>query len=112
MSHPGTPGYPVYAALYRVGVEHPQGTIVLVLGILGFVTGVTGPIAWVMGGRALKEIDASGHVWSNRGTVQAGWVLGIISTVLMAAFVLVMIASLVIWLIMMLAMFAVMTQLG
>jgi len=73
-----TPGY---GGVY--GQDHPQGTIVLILGILGIVMcGVLAPIAWIMGRKALREVDASGATVSNRGQLQAGMVCGIIGTVL------------------------------
>ena len=63
---------------------HPRGTLVLVLGILSIVVApVFGPFAWVMGRKALREVDAAPHVTSNRSTLQAGTILGIIGTVLM-----------------------------
>ncbi len=64
--------------------EHPDGTTVLVLGILGLVVcGVLAPFAWVKGNKAKAEIDAAPHVhWTNRGSVTAGRILGIIGTVL------------------------------
>ncbi|MDT4922093.1 MAG: hypothetical protein QOI15_2995 [Pseudonocardiales bacterium] len=79
---PGVPaGYPPPAS----GIEHPQGTTVLVLGIVGLVVcGLLGPFAWVMGNRVLREIDAAppGY-FSNRGNVVAGRICGIIATVLL-----------------------------
>lgn len=76
----GPPGY------YGLA-EHPQGTLVLVLGILGLVTcPLIGPFAWAMGNTALREIDAAGGA-SNRGVVVAGRILGIISSVIMLAVV-------------------------
>lgn len=63
-------------------IEHPQGTIILVLGILGFFVGITGVIAWVMGSKALKEIRSSSRPYSNEQTVVIGRILGIITTVL------------------------------
>jgi len=64
--------------------EHPQGTTVLVLGILGLVVcQILGPFAWSMGNKALKEIDASGVVYSNRGSIQAGRICGIVASVLL-----------------------------
>ncbi|WCO66190.1 DUF4190 domain-containing protein [Iamia majanohamensis] len=92
----GAPGYgpgPAYGAPYGYPygpptVEHPQGTIVLVLGILGIVMcQVLGPVAWVMGNRALQEIDASPGSWSNRGNVQAGRICGIVATVILGLWV-------------------------
>lgn len=56
----------------------------LVLGILSLVVcGLLGPVAWVMGSRALSEIDVDPLRYRNRGTVLAGKILGIISTVLL-----------------------------
>jgi len=64
-------------------MQHPQGTTILVLGILSLVVcGILGPFAWSMGNKALKEIDASGVVYANRGQVQAGRICGIVSSVL------------------------------
>lgn len=79
---PGPPyGYPPPG----YGVEHPQGTTVLVLGILSLVVcSVLGPFAWSMGNRALAEIDAAppGY-FRNRGNVTAGRICGIVATVVL-----------------------------
>jgi hypothetical protein len=64
--------------------EDSQATTILVLGILGLVLcQVLGPFAWVMGNKELAGIDAGRRAPENRGTAQAGRILGIISTVLM-----------------------------
>ena len=62
------------------GVEHPQGTTVLVLGILSLVVcGILGPFAWNMGNKAIREIDADpGVTYRNRGNVTAGRLCGMI----------------------------------
>ena len=75
--------------------EHPQGTTILVLGILSLVVcGILGPFAWSMGNKALREMDAAGGVWSNRGNVTAGRICGIISScVLIAGVVLLIILA-------------------
>lgn len=66
---------------YPPSVEHPQGTTVLVLGVLSLVVcQILGPIAWNMGNKALREMDATGGVFSNRGSVQAGRICGMIAT--------------------------------
>lgn len=79
----GAPGYGYGAPIQR---EHPSGTTVLLLGILGLVLcQVLSPIAWVVGGRARKEMASQpGVVWSNSGNVTAGWICGIIGTALLA----------------------------
>ena len=80
----GPGGYPPpgYGG-YTQQMQHPQGTTILVLGILSLVVcGLLGPFAWSMGNKALKEIDASGVVYANRGQVQAGRICGIVSSVL------------------------------
>ena len=82
----GQPYPPVQAnpyQSYRAGLEHPQAVLVLVLGICGFVTwGITGLIAWIIGRKVLREIDSSGQPYINRGNVQIGYVLGIVTTLL------------------------------
>lgn len=92
---PGPPG-PPYGYGYpppAYGVEHPQGTTVLVLGILSLVVcGILGPFAWSMGNRALREIDAApAGYFRNRGNVTAGRICGIIATVLLIVSVIVLI---------------------
>jgi hypothetical protein len=66
-------------------VEHPNGTTVLVLGILSLVVcQILGPFAWKMGNTALREMDARPDlVYSNRGNITAGRIIGIISTALL-----------------------------
>lgn len=66
-------------------IEHPKGTTILILGILGLVCcSPLGVAAFFMGNTALKEIDAAPGRYSNRGVVQAGRICGIISCVLLA----------------------------
>jgi hypothetical protein len=65
--------------------EHPKATTALVLGILGVVVcQVLGPFAWSIGKRTVNEIDASGGQYGGRGSAQAGYILGIVGTVLLA----------------------------
>jgi hypothetical protein len=72
-----------YGQPYYPPQDHPQTTTVLVLGILGLVVcQVMSPIAWIMGNRVLREIDASGGRYGGRGNVNAGRICGIIGTVL------------------------------
>ena len=71
--------YPGYGA----PAEHPQGTLVFVLGIVGVVFPIAAPFAWVLGGRVLRDIRASGVPASNQQLVAAGRILGIVMTLLM-----------------------------
>lgn len=74
--------------------DHPQATTILILGILSLmVCPVTGPFAWVMGGRAKREIDAAPHRYGGRGQVVAGYVTGIVGTLLMLGIVLVFVVA-------------------
>ncbi|HTW15941.1 MAG TPA: hypothetical protein VMF51_12475 [Nocardioides sp.] len=43
---------------------------------------LTAPFAWVIGARAKREIDAQPGRYTNRGSAEAGVVMGIIGTVL------------------------------
>jgi len=83
-----SPGYQPYSQ--PAGVDHPNGTTVLVLGILSLVVcGLLGPVAWVMGNNAIKEMDAQpGLVFRNRGNVTAGRICGIIGSVFLVLSVL------------------------
>jgi len=64
--------------------EHPKATSSMVLGIVGLVLcQVLSPFAWVMGKKTLQEIDASGGRVGGRGQAQAGYILGIVGTVLL-----------------------------
>lgn len=64
--------------------EASQATTVLVLGILSLVIcQVLGPFAWVMGNRELEAIDGGRRPPENRGTANAGRILGIIGTALL-----------------------------
>ena len=66
------------------GQDHPQATLILILGILSLVLcALCGPFAVVMGRKALTEIDASGGAIGGRGQVMAGYICGIIATALM-----------------------------
>lgn len=72
-------GYPPWYA-----ADHPRATTSLVLGVLGIVAcQVLGPVAWWMGKKTLDEIDASGGRYGGRAAAQAGYVMGIVGTVLL-----------------------------
>ncbi len=75
--------------------DHPQAVTALVLGILGLVLcgGLTSPFAWWLGRKAMREIDASGGAMGGRGQAQAGFILGIIGTALLAVGVLIVVVA-------------------
>jgi hypothetical protein len=80
MSQP--PQFPSESGAYP---EASQATTVLVLGIIAIVAcQLLGPVAWVMGNNELAAIDSGRRPPENRGTANAGRILGIISTVLLA----------------------------
>lgn len=66
--------------------DHPQSTLVLVLGIIGVAAcQVVAPFAWVIGGRVRREIAASGGRVGGHQTATIGWVLGIVGSCLLIA---------------------------
>lgn len=85
-SEPPPPQYGQQPAYAGVPNEHPRGTTILVLGILSLVLcGLfTGIPAWVMGRKATREIESSPHPVSNRGVVKAGYICGMIGTIISA----------------------------
>ncbi len=92
-SYPSAPGYPASGQV--AAPNHPKATTCLVLGIVALAGGFTcglpillAPVAWVMGQRTVREIDASGGRWGGRGQAQTGFVLGVVGTVLLVLFLL------------------------
>ncbi|MFC3963422.1 DUF4190 domain-containing protein [Nocardia jiangsuensis] len=94
MTYP-PPGYPQQH--YYRPPDHPQATAIVILGVLGLVLcQFLGPVAFVMGGKALAEIDNSGGAVGGRSTVLAGYICGIIGTVILVVTILVIIAAVII----------------
>jgi hypothetical protein len=82
------PGRPRYDDEYdddRGGYAEPhRGTLILVLGLLGLlVCGLLAPFAWVMGSTDLKKMAAGRMDPSGQSHTQAGYVCGIIGTILL-----------------------------
>jgi hypothetical protein len=64
--------------------DHPRATMSMILGILGLVIcTVIAPFAWRIGKKTMDEIDASGGRLGGRGMAQAGYIMGIIGTVVL-----------------------------
>ena len=82
---PPPAGYTAYnpqgggGANYRT---YPQGTTILVLGIVGLFVTICAPIAWYMGSKAQKEIAASGMHYSNEQNINIGKIIGMVLTIL------------------------------
>jgi hypothetical protein len=62
--------------------EHPQGTLILIFGILGIFITIFAPIAWYLGNKARAEIQASGIHYSNEQNISIGRMLGKIFTII------------------------------
>lgn len=69
---------------YLTTMKSANGVVILVLGILSIVGFgcLTGLPAWIMGNSAIKEIDSGQADASERGLVQAGRIIGMITTIL------------------------------
>lgn len=95
---PAAPAYGQYGygQPYGMPMEHPQGTLILVLGILGFVTGLAAPVAWYMGSKTRKEIAASGVVYSNEGNIKAGHILGMVMSIIYGALIVLYIVMMIV----------------
>ena len=66
------------------GSGSSNATLILVLGILSIVClPILGPVAWIMGNNALKELEQGFGDPNSRGLVVGGRILGIIGTVLL-----------------------------
>src|SRR4030095_690846 len=62
--------------------EHPQGTLILIFGILGIFITIFAPIAWYLGNKAKQDIQASGFQYSNEQNISTGRMLGKVCTIL------------------------------
>lgn len=79
----GHPGFPV--AQYP---EASQATTALVMSILGFFCcGILSAVGWYLGQQELNAIDAGRRDPTNRGTANAARIIGLILTVIFAAFI-------------------------
>jgi hypothetical protein len=86
------PAYSPFASPSPYSSEPPRSqnaTTILVLGILSLVVcGVLGPIAWHMGHGEIQRIRAGLVSSQDHGMVNAGYICGIIASVLMMVTVL------------------------
>jgi hypothetical protein len=78
-------GYPPFAP---PPPKHPHATSSMVMGIIALAGSVVcilpillAPVAWILGAKAVKEIDANPSAYSGRGEASAGKIMGIIGTV-------------------------------
>ena len=78
------------------GGEHPQGTMIFVLGIVGIFIGVCAPIAWYLGNKTLREITTSGANYSNVSQIRTGRMLGKVFTIIYIVFIVLYIIALVV----------------
>jgi hypothetical protein len=62
--------------------EHPQGTMILIFGILGIFITIFAPIAWYLGNKARAEIQASGVHYTNEQNISVGRILGKVFTII------------------------------
>ena len=86
---PGQPQQPWQTAPQapmQYAPDHPRAITALVLGILGIVLcQLVAPFAWVIGKRTVDEIDGSGGRMGGRGQAQAGYILGVIGSLILGA---------------------------
>lgn len=80
---------PYGPAPYPIPREHPEGTLVLILGLVSLVCSPLGFIAWYLGSKAERDIELSGVHYSNVGNIKAGKIVGMVTSILtMVGFVL------------------------
>jgi Domain of unknown function (DUF4190) len=81
---PAPPPSGQYAAPVAPGRKAEGAIAALVLGIIGIIfCPLCAPVAWGLGRKAERLVDASGRTLGGRGEATAGKVLGIIGTCLM-----------------------------
>jgi hypothetical protein len=65
--------------------EHPQGTMILIFGIIGIFFTIFAPIAWYLGNKAKKDIQASAIPYANEQNIIIGRMLGKVFTIIALA---------------------------
>jgi hypothetical protein len=93
------PGYPQAAYGVVQPPAHQHATTSMVLGIVSlagmclcYITIFLAPVAWYLGAKAVKEIDANPGAFSGRSQANAGKIMGIIGTILMVLSLLAIVA--------------------
>lgn len=99
-------GYQPYgqAGFGPVAQSNGKATTAMILGIVGLAllpcygvpTLFLAPIAFFLGRSSQKEIDASPGSWSNGGMAKAGWIMGLIGSILVLLFA-IFVAAVLIW---------------
>jgi hypothetical protein len=97
----GSPYHPAYAG--GMLPDHPSATTSMVLGIVGlvgllFCGGITlllSPAAWIVGAKAVREIDSMPGRYGGRDKAQSGKIMGIIGTVILGLIILAIVAFIV-----------------
>jgi len=97
----GSPYHPAYAG--GMLPDHPSATTAMVLGIVGlvgllFCGGITlllSPAAWIVGAKAVRDIDSTPGRYGGRDKAQSGKIMGIIGTVILGLIVLAIVAFIV-----------------
>ena len=74
----GLPKHPQAMTSMGLGIAALAGVWFLLLPIL------LAPVAWWLGAKAKREIAAEPERWSGQGEAQAGVIMGVIGTVLLA----------------------------
>ncbi len=95
-------GYP-YAQAVPQAPKHGQATTAMVFGIVSLaglvlciVPILVAPVAWILGAKAVKEIDANPAAYSGRSEANAGKIMGIVGTCLLVLVLLGAIALIII----------------
>lgn len=74
-----------------------RGVLILVLGIVSLMFGITAPFAWFLGRQDLAEMDAGRMDPEGRSITQVGTIIGMIVTILFILSVLAWIAFFVLF---------------
>ncbi len=90
--------YPTYPGYGVVQQNSGKATAAMVIGIVSLVIcwGLLSPVALALGLSARKDIDRSGGQLGGRGQATAGWILGLIGTVLLAIFVVIFVIAVIV----------------
>jgi len=81
---------------------HPNSTPALVVGIVGIATLLVGfpfvsPVAWYMAAKGRREVRQNPGAYRDSGLLTAGYVLGIVGTLIAIAFILLVVLAIILF---------------
>ncbi len=94
----GRPGYgqPFQPPYSQPSREHPQASTVLLLAVIGIPFAFAAYVAWYLGSKAKREIEAGApYIWG--GSIKIGYILAVVVSIIQIIFISLYILSVILF---------------